>query len=100
MQLSVRLLEEYNTCLTYSLTKIFVTKSTLTLMHNGNGYPLDCHGWNITGKTNPKTDLEGNGNVNDNNGHGTHVSGIIGAQKKMELGSVALFRMSLSYQFK
>ena len=34
----------------------------------GNGYIDDIHGWNF---------VSGNNNPNDDNGHGTHVSGII-----------------------
>jgi subtilisin family serine protease len=37
---------------------------------DGNGYVNDCHGWNV---------LSNNGNPMDDNGHGTHVSGTIGA---------------------
>ncbi len=35
-----------------------------------SGYPNDVHGWNFVANTN---------NVNDNNGHGTFVSSILGA---------------------
>ena len=74
-------LEEYNTCLNTTSDKDICHEKFKDVDHNGNGYPMDCHGWNITGKTNPQSDLEGSGSVNDNNGHGTHVAGIIGAKK-------------------
>lgn len=78
-------LEEYNTCLNTNNDKDICYAKYANFDANGNGYPLDCHGWNITGKSNPKTDLEGNGNINDIVGHGTHVAGIIGAEKN-EIG--------------
>jgi subtilisin family serine protease len=37
---------------------------------DGNGFADDVYGWNFVGN---------NGNVMDDNGHGTHVAGIIGA---------------------
>lgn len=46
---------------------------------DGNGYPLDCNGWNVTtGKKGP-TGVLGDSDPTDSLGHGTHVSGIIGA---------------------
>ena len=74
-------LKEYNSCLSTSSDKDACYEKYKDFDANGNGYPLDCNGWNITGKSNPKTDLEGNGNISDSNGHGTHISGIIGAEK-------------------
>ena len=38
--------------------------------NNGDGYPNDVHGWNF---------VADNNDVTDDNGHGTNVSGIIGA---------------------
>ncbi|GEM_PF-913753 len=45
-----------------------------------NGYPLDCNGWSVVGGINPEG-IRGHFNVQDQLGHGTHVAGIIGAQK-------------------
>ena len=42
-----------------------------------NGYVADCRGWNFVG---------GNNNPMDDDGHGTHVSGIIGAVGNNALG--------------
>ncbi|NDF13575.1 MAG: subtilase, partial [Proteobacteria bacterium] len=39
--------------------------------HDGNGFVNDCHGWNFAGVS--------NNNPMDDNEHGTHVSGTIGA---------------------
>lgn len=78
-------LEEYNVCLSSNSDKNVCHEKYKDFDANGNGYPMDCHGWNITGKSNPLSDLEGSGSVTDSNGHGTHVSGIIGA-KKNEIG--------------
>lgn len=47
---------------------------------DGNGYPLDCSGWNTTVKKSvPGSTVWGDANAADDNGHGTHVSGIIAA---------------------
>lgn len=56
--------------------KKFGTKDT-----DGNGYAMDCHGWNVTGKVNPITKVMGDPDVQDKVGHGTHLAGIIGAKK-------------------
>lgn len=74
-------LDSYNTCLKTESDKNVCYKKFKDFDANGNGYPLDCHGWSITDKSNPLNDLEGNGNINDLVGHGTHIAGIIGAQR-------------------
>lgn len=76
-----KLLEEYNNCLNIQSDKNICYEKYKNADANGNDYPMDCHGWNITGKSNPLSELEGSGSINDTNGHGTHVSGIIGAKK-------------------
>lgn len=58
--------------------------------HDGNGYPLDCNGWNLAAANNGKTiasgalpktqGILGNTLITDLDGHGTHVAGIIAAQ--------------------
>lgn len=45
--------------------------------HDGNGLVNDCRGWNFLDDTN---------DVSDDLGHGTHLSGIIGAQGNNGLG--------------
>jgi subtilisin family serine protease len=47
----------------------------------GSGYPNDLHGWNFVSSSN---------NVQDNNGHGTHVSAIIAAQGSNGYGVVGV----------
>lgn len=74
-------LDEYNACLNKTTDKNICYEKFKDFDANGNGYPLDCHGWSITDKSNPLSGLEGNGNINDLVGHGTHVAGIIGAEK-------------------
>ncbi len=46
-------------------------KATNGLDDDGNGFVDDVHGWNF---------VSGNNDLKDNHGHGTHVSGIIGAE--------------------
>ena len=47
---------------------------------DGNGYKGDCLGWNVTG------DEGGDNNPMDDVGHGTHIAGIIAAEKNNGLG--------------
>ncbi|HUH98247.1 MAG TPA: S8 family serine peptidase [Anaerolineales bacterium] len=44
---------------------------------DSNGYVDDLHGWNFVG---------GNNDVNDDNGHGTHLAGIIAASANNKIG--------------
>lgn len=44
---------------------------------DGDGFVDDVNGWNF---------VAGNNNITDDNGHGTHVSGIIGAQGNNGIG--------------
>lgn len=46
-------------------------KATNGIDDDGNGFIDDVHGWNFVANTNDLT---------DNHGHGTHISGIIGAK--------------------
>ena len=46
-------------------------KSRNKIDDDGNGFIDDVHGWNF---------VAGNNNLTDNHGHGTHVSGILGAE--------------------
>jgi subtilisin family serine protease len=51
--------------------------STNTLDDDGNGYTNDFHGWNFVSENN---------NPIDDNGHGTHCAGIIGAVGDNSIG--------------
>ncbi|MCW5314888.1 S8 family serine peptidase [Nostoc sp. KVJ3] len=46
-------------------------KASNGIDNDGNGYANDIHGWNF---------VDNNNNVLDDNGHGTHVSGIIAGE--------------------
>jgi thermitase len=54
---------------------------TNTVDDAAEGYPDDVHGWNFVSDTN---------NVQDDNGHGTHVSAIIGAAGNNSFGVVGV----------
>lgn len=50
-----------------------------------NGYPMDCHGWNVAAPVNEYSGIQGNNNVQDLIGHGTFVSGVMAAEQN-EIG--------------
>ncbi len=52
---------------------------------DGNGYPLDCNGWSLLGGLN-SAGIMGRPDFSDDQGHGTHVSGIIAAAKNNNTG--------------
>lgn len=60
---------------------ILCEKSTGIVDTDGNGYPLDCTGFNFTAKEGDGT--RGSFNVQDHVGHGTHLAGIVSASGKM-----------------
>jgi len=71
-------LAEYQACLKTG-PQAECDKKYATTDTDGNGYPLDCQGWNVTAGRNPLTGIFGNSDASDDVGHGTHVSGIVGA---------------------
>jgi len=76
-------LETYNTCMRENPDRKFCKENYAGLDHNQNGYPLDCNGWNIGGNS-LVDDIDGSPFIKDLVGHGTHVAGIIGAQRNGE----------------
>lgn len=73
-------LKKYNLCLNTNADRNSCHKTFANIDHNSNGYPLDCNGWNITGKSNPSSQVTGSADISDRDGHGTHIAGIIAAK--------------------
>ncbi len=69
-------LAQYQACLKKSPRRE-CDKVWATFDSDGNGYPMDCKGWNMIGAPDPITKIYGNRDVKDTISHGTHVSGII-----------------------
>ncbi len=71
---------KYEQCLVESSVTI-CDKKWATHDADGNGYPLDCAGWNVLGNGNPLSPVKGSNDASDSIGHGTHIAGIIAAEK-------------------
>jgi subtilisin family serine protease len=82
-------LEKYKACLTDKKQEecdaTWLNTNNPEVDQDKNGYPMDCHGWSITGKIQPGKIL-GKPDFEDLIGHGTHVSGIIGALRNNGVG--------------
>ncbi|UXR63181.1 S8 family serine peptidase [Bdellovibrio bacteriovorus] len=50
-----------------------------------NGYPLDCQGWSLLGGVNA-AGIMGRPDFGDDQGHGTHVAGIVAAEVDNNIG--------------
>lgn len=61
---------------------------------DGNGYPLDCSGWNLTAKSLPGSTVWGDNDARDNIGHGTHIAGILSARKNDQDGVYGVIQNS------
>lgn len=87
-------LEAFEKCLSDSedsrelCEKKFMSKENPNLDPDGNGYPLDCSGWSILGNDKNPSGILGRPDFNDDQGHGTHVAGIIAAQMDAQVHGV------------
>lgn len=58
----------------------FMTAENPNLDADHNGYPMDCSGWSILGNDDNPSGILGRPDFSDDQGHGTHVAGIIAAK--------------------
>lgn len=84
-----RALEKYNSCLEKqdqkTCEKIWFDLNNPEVDQDKNGYPMDCQGWSVLGGVNA-ANIMGRPDFDDDQGHGTHVSGIIAAEANNNLG--------------
>ncbi len=73
--------KEYKKCLATNSDRASCHKKYANFDSDKNGYPMDCAGWSVGAKSIPGSKVDGASDVSDNQGHGTHVAGIIAARK-------------------
>lgn len=62
-----------------SCEKIWMDPANKAVDQDGNGYPMDCQGWSLLGGVNA-ANIMGRPDFGDDQGHGTHVAGIVAAE--------------------
>jgi subtilisin family serine protease len=83
--------DKYKACLQKGTKAENCQKEMGNLDSDGDGYPMDCSGWNMADGGNPFPQTKGNPDSEDTVGHGTHIAGVIGALKN-EKGIVGVLQ--------
>jgi subtilisin family serine protease len=78
-------LESFNVCLKNENKNREACETEFLTDHDGNGYPLDCSGWSILGGI-TSSGIMGKPDFKDEMGHGTHVAGLIAANRNDDFG--------------
>lgn len=83
-----RALDKFKACLESNERKVCEAKwmdlKNPEVDQDKNGYPLDCQGWSLLGST--VNGIMGRPDFDDDQGHGSHVAGIIAAEVGNNIG--------------